>query len=95
MAKPHTNVVIQFGGDSGTSGCIVGVKGMTSLQRFDLAHSWVQKYGAVSNYELGKGLSHNVIQAWRASDEYPTQFIATYKTWDVLGQPEAAIRALR
>lgn len=95
LVKPGSDVVVQLGGDGGRSGCIVGVKGMTPQQSFDLALPWVQKYEAVSNEELGQGLTHNAIQAWRTSDEDPTVFIAAYKTWDVLGVPGAAVRISR
>ena len=91
LIEPESNVVVKLGQDGGVSGCIVGLKGMSPEQSFDLARIWVREFGAVSNTELGQGLTPNAIEAWRVSvDGFPI-FIAAYKTWDLLEEAGAAV----
>ncbi|SHG92667.1 hypothetical protein SAMN05444003_1580 [Cognatiyoonia sediminum] len=92
LIEPESDVVVKLGQDGGVSGCIVGLKGMSPEQSFNLALIWVRKFGAVSNTELGQGLTPNAIEAWRfRGDGFPI-FIAAYKTWDLLEEPGAAVR---
>lgn len=92
LIQPETDVVVQLGADGGKSGCIVGLKGMTPQQSYELAQPLVAHFGAISNTALGQGLTPNAIEAWRASGTYAPIFIAAYKTWNVLEAPGAAVR---
>ena len=95
LIQPNSGVVVQLGEDGkGSSGCIVGLKGMSPRQSHDLALPWVRHFNGVSNEERGQGLTPNAIQVWRGvSPRSRLQvFIVAYKTWDILEVPGAAIR---
>lgn len=84
--------VVVFLARSGKSnGCFVGVRGMTPKQAFDLAAPIAKSYRAVTNAELGQGLSKEVVEAWRVTNKTPKVFIAAHKQWDVLDVPGAAV----
>ena len=91
LIHPESDVVAQLGKDGAKSGCTVGLKGMSPQQAYELALPLVAHFGAVSNTDLGQGLTPNAIQAWRSrGPDYPV-FIAAFKTWDILEAPGAAI----
>lgn len=91
LIHPESDVVVQLGKNGGRSGCTVGLKGMSPQQAYELALPLVAHFGAVSNTDLGQGLTPNAIQAWRASGPGYPIFIAAYKTWDILESPGAAV----
>lgn len=95
LIHPSTETVVHLGADGGRGGCIVGLKGMSPQQSYELALPLVEHFDAVSNTELGQGLTPNAIEARRFwGPGYPI-FIAAYKTWDILEEPGAAVRLSR
>jgi hypothetical protein len=88
LIHPDSDVVVQIGKNGIGSGCLIVLKGMSPQQSHNLALPWVRHYNAVSNEELGQGLTPNAIQAWRSQGNV---FIAAYKTWDILEAPGAAV----
>lgn len=94
LEKPQSGVVVLIGTKSKEGACIIGLKGMTPEQSYELALPWVEQYGAVSNSERGQNLSKRAVQAWAARVDNRQIYIAAYKTWDVLDVPGAAARLL-
>ncbi len=87
-----TDVVVQLGEDGGKSGCIVGLKGMSPAQSYELTLPWVEHFNGVTSAERGQGLTPNAIEVWRGYGTQFQVFIMAYKTWDVLEAPGAAVR---
>lgn len=87
-------VVVQLGSVGRENGCLVGAKGMTPEQAYDLALPWVEKFGALTNAERGQGLSKKAVQAWGSLTEDRIVYIAAYKAWDLLDTPGAMARLI-
>ena len=87
-------VVVLVGSRGGEGACIVGARGMTPQQSFQLAAPWAQQFDLQTNEERGQGLANNAVQAWGRIDDAGVIFTAAYKTWDVLDEPGAAARLL-
>lgn len=89
-----SDVVVLVGSRGGEGACIVGMRGMTPQQSYELALPWVKKYRAQTNKERGQGLANNAVQAWGVLEENRIVYIAAYKTWDIFDVPAAAARLL-
>ena len=97
LVRPESGVVVQLGGEAtlggkSRSGCIVGLKGMSPQQSYELALGWAEHFDAPTNAELGQGLAKNAIEVWNLYGDRHLVRIAAYKTWEVLGEPGAAAR---
>lgn len=92
LENSGTDVIVLLGSRGGEGACIVGLKGMTPQQSFELAQPWVEKFDGKTNSERGQGLAKNAVQAWATIEEERIVYIAAYKTWDVLDVPGAAAR---
>lgn len=92
LIQPESEVVVQLGENGGKSGCVVGLKGMSPRQSYDLALPWVRHFDGVSNEDRGQGLTPNAIQTWRGVGTQFQVFISAYKTWEILETQGAAVR---
>lgn len=94
LENASEQVVVLVGSRGGEGACIVGARGMTPQQSFQLASPWAEQFDLQTNEERGQGLANNAVQAWGRIDDTGVIFTAAYKTWDVLDEPGAAARLL-